>query len=89
MNGSVSVHVLFPTRCLFTVAGYLKVDFNERNDVLISYIEIHMNFHILKICNRKQLLFQKSKKIPLNVACKPAKNLKLDLMSCFYNKLYG
>lgn len=56
------VHILFPMKCLFTVIGYLKVDFNERNDVLIFYIEIHMNFHILKICNRKQLLFQKSKK---------------------------
>lgn len=84
------MHVLFPTKCLFTVVGYLKVDFNERNDVLISYIEIHVNFHILNIHSRKQLLFKKSKKlVPLNVAGKSAKNLKLDLMSCFYNKQYG
>lgn len=28
-----------------------KSRFNERNDVLISYIEIHMNFDVFKICN--------------------------------------
>lgn len=43
--------IMFSTKCLFTVVGYLRVDFNERNDVLISYIEMHVNFDIFKICN--------------------------------------
>lgn len=80
--------ILFLRKCLFTVVGHLKVDFNERIDVLISYIEIHVNFDVLKICNWKQLLYNISKLVPQNVACKSADNFKLDLMSCFYNKLY-
>lgn len=43
--------ILFPMKCLFTAVGHLEVDFNEKDDVLISYIEIHMNFGVLKICN--------------------------------------
>lgn len=43
--------VLIPMKCLFTVVGHLKVGFNERNDVLISYVEIHVDFDVLKIRN--------------------------------------
>lgn len=55
------VCILFPMKCLFTAVGHLEIDFNEKDDVLISYIEIHMNFGVLKICNWKQLLFKKIK----------------------------
>lgn len=83
--------ILFPMKCLFTVVEHLKVDFNEKNDVLISYIEIHMNFDILylKYITENSCFQKKSKLVPLNVACKSANNLKLDLMSCCYNKLFG
>lgn len=43
--------ILFPVKFLFTGVGHLEIEFNERNDVLISYIEIHMNLDILKIYN--------------------------------------
>lgn len=57
--------IMFSMKCLFTVVGYLRVDFNERNDVLISYIEMPVNFDVFKICNWKQLLVKKSKWLPL------------------------
>lgn len=38
-------------KCLSTVVRYVRVDFNERNDVLISYIEMHVNFDVFKIRN--------------------------------------
>lgn len=45
------VCILFPMQCLFTAVGHLEGGFNEEEDALISYIEIHMNFGVLKICN--------------------------------------
>lgn len=43
--------ILFPMKCLFMVVGYLEIDFNEKDGVLIFYIETHMNFGVLKIYN--------------------------------------
>lgn len=45
------MYILLPMRCLFTVVGHLEIDFNERKDVLISCIEIHVNLDVLKIRN--------------------------------------
>lgn len=50
MNAHLISHFI-PMKCLFTVVGHPKVDFNERSDVLISYMEIHVNFDVLKIRN--------------------------------------
>lgn len=82
--------IMSSMKCLSTVVRYVRVDFNERNDVLISYIEMHVNFWVyFKMRNWKQLLVKKIGWLPLNVVCKSANNLKLDLMLCFYNILYG
>lgn len=41
--------IMSSMKCLSTVVRYVRVDFNERNDVWISYIEMHVNFDVFKI----------------------------------------
>lgn len=72
MNGFVCI--MSSMKCLSTVVRYV-MNFFRRDDVLISYIEMHVNFDVKLKYMLQAAACQKIEVTPLNVVCKSASNI--------------